>query len=129
MIKSTPMDKVLCKFWQGNLQRDVFKMEVFDLERWNVIAWLPDVAHFLKERLFDQSDAYSIHVYEHWGLIAIANLRKNYFECKGYKNTRYTCWKLHGKPLLMIMVASSPTKIILNSLTVLLKIQTMLLSL
>ncbi|KAL2253204.1 UNVERIFIED_CONTAM: DNA-directed RNA polymerase II subunit RPB2 [Sesamum indicum] len=42
--------------------------------------------HFLKERLFDQSDAYRIHVCEQCGLIAIANLKKNSFECRGCKN-------------------------------------------
>ncbi|KAJ9539991.1 hypothetical protein OSB04_026497 [Centaurea solstitialis] len=43
-------------------------------------------AHFLKERLVDQSDAYRVHVCERCGLIAIANLKKNSFECRGCKN-------------------------------------------
>ncbi|XP_045792607.1 DNA-directed RNA polymerase II subunit RPB2-like [Trifolium pratense] len=43
-------------------------------------------AHFMKERLFDQSDAYRVHVCEHCGLIAIANLKKTSFECRGCMN-------------------------------------------
>ncbi|XP_073154584.1 DNA-directed RNA polymerase II subunit RPB2-like [Henckelia pumila] len=43
-------------------------------------------AYFLKERLFDQSDAYRVHVCERCGLIAIANLKKLCFECKSCKN-------------------------------------------
>ncbi|KAK9052552.1 hypothetical protein SSX86_029182 [Deinandra increscens subsp. villosa] len=43
-------------------------------------------AHFLKERLFDQSDAYRIHVCECCGLIALTNLKKVSFECRSCKN-------------------------------------------
>jgi DNA-directed RNA polymerase II subunit RPB2 len=43
-------------------------------------------AAFLKERLFDQSDAYRVHVCERSGLIGVANLKKNQFYSPIYKN-------------------------------------------
>ena len=39
-------------------------------------------AKFLKERLFDVSDAYRVHVCDSCGTFAVANLTKNHFECK-----------------------------------------------
>ncbi|KAJ2779787.1 DNA-dependent RNA polymerase II [Coemansia javaensis] len=43
-------------------------------------------AQFLKERLFDVSDAYRVHVCDICGLMVIAQLKKNEFECAPCKN-------------------------------------------
>lgn len=40
----------------------------------------------LKERMCDVSDKYRVHVCERCGLIAIADLRRSIFECRGCKN-------------------------------------------
>ena len=45
------------------------------------------VAGFLKERLFDSSDAYRLHVCDLCGLQAVAQLKKNIFECRSCRNT------------------------------------------
>ncbi|KAJ2416457.1 DNA-dependent RNA polymerase II [Coemansia sp. RSA 2530] len=44
------------------------------------------VAQFLKERLFDVSDAYRVHVCDLCGLMVVASLKKNQFECRACKN-------------------------------------------
>ena len=41
----------------------------------------------LQERLFDQSDAYRVHVCEKCGLIAVANLKKGQLYCLNCKRT------------------------------------------
>jgi DNA-directed RNA polymerase II subunit RPB2 len=44
-------------------------------------------ASFLKERLFDVSDSYQVHVCEECGLFAVADLKAKMFECRACKNT------------------------------------------
>lgn len=47
--------------------------------------------YFLKERLFDQSDAYKVHVCERCGLIAIGNLKKNSLNVKAVRTRLMSC--------------------------------------
>jgi len=69
-------------------------------------------AAFLKERLFDQSDAYRVHACEGCGVFAVANLKKGTFFCPACKRTTgicqvmmpYAC-KLLFQELMSMMIA------------------------
>jgi DNA-directed RNA polymerase II subunit RPB2 len=43
-------------------------------------------AQFLKERLFEVSDAFRVHICDRCGLFAVANLKKNSFYCTGCRD-------------------------------------------
>lgn len=43
-------------------------------------------AKMLKERLFDQSDAYRVHVCDLCGMVCIADLNQGSFSCKACNN-------------------------------------------
>ena len=48
-------------------------------------------ARFLKERLFDVSDCYRVHLCQTCGLICQANLEEHRYECNNCSNTSNIC--------------------------------------
>uniref|UniRef100_A0A1I7WNE2 DNA-directed RNA polymerase n=1 Tax=Heterorhabditis bacteriophora TaxID=37862 RepID=A0A1I7WNE2_HETBA len=56
-------------------------------------------AQFLRERLFEVSDPYHVYVCNNCGLIVIANLRTNSFECKVRRVTKFSSEDLPSKAI------------------------------
>jgi hypothetical protein len=74
---------LICNPWISHLPACIARLPTKVL---SPCPYRPCTAH-LQERLYDQSDAYRVHICSSCGLIAVANLKKNQFYCSACKNT------------------------------------------